>query len=610
MAHVPADRIIGTISVYNIGNVPLTLPLNGFEQSTANLITASVINEIGARAQTNQVRVFAYNHFSRNTWNNNEFVELVCTVAGMLVAQLQGGSQLGTILNDTVSTTVTLVTSGLVSQFPELQAWCNPQQAQAHRENIGALMNMKATLTGSSPMTMNVPMNNNRYATPGNMIVNQPSMGASYVHPQVNMSANNMYSSSRPAAEVPAAQWEEKSRYAYMEPIAPPVTFVPPVAVMEPITPVIAKPSTKSWKPTIEQPYRQLPRLDEKVSYTELHGVITQVVCEKYTDKDFIVDRERHRILGGAVEVSPQESINSIVGDVNALYSYSPTTVNEVFTSTIPEGGEMAEHICKDIIASVSIADLVLTNRLNFRELIRDPKNKIGVYRAFGAVTTPVLSHSVPEIFARKYSNLDELATFLISTARSIAELIPSAASVADISVLESKIAFIGSYNDHVTELVNDLLTNKLSLNFKISSFTDDYTAIRPFIAKKYGDIFVGGYERAAEALVKKLFGKCPEFDPPAALEDAEEVSYIPTTYSMTFVNVSSHELDFVAQEGEVYSISPISHTWLFRLAESLFRQSVNEVIDPLVDLLITNDGKCFKLHEGVLGTGCYLISA
>ena len=134
-----------------------------------------------------------------------------------------------------------------------------------------------------------------------------------------------------------------------------------------------------------------------------------------------------------------------------------------------------------------------------------NPESKnLEVCRGYGYVASALFMAKPMELFGgREYKNLEDIASAMVNYASDLAVKIPMETDEHKAAELESKIQFLNSLNEFLTEVVNDISLHKLSTALKISSFTDDIPHLAAAIEADYGEVFRNAFDR-----ISKEYGK------------------------------------------------------------------------------------------------------
>lgn len=114
-------------------------------QTYIGLVTSLLIAEIQSRVQANPLRMFMFNMYSRNGFQNEEFIELVdiaINYAEVLLMQRRAQST-DQAIRQAVSEVCAYAACGPVREYPAIQAYLNPQmvnEAQQGLQNMSIIV--------------------------------------------------------------------------------------------------------------------------------------------------------------------------------------------------------------------------------------------------------------------------------------------------------------------------------------------------------------------------------------------------------------------------------------------------------------------------------------
>lgn len=125
-----------------MGN-PHFLPQVGLHPGIADylpLITTAAISEIQANAGKNPLRMFMYNMFGQNHFNNQQFAELVQMIGDVATLRLmQGGVDVNSAISQAVTTCCQGFASAALFNYQALGQYLNPQQIQEANKAAGSM---------------------------------------------------------------------------------------------------------------------------------------------------------------------------------------------------------------------------------------------------------------------------------------------------------------------------------------------------------------------------------------------------------------------------------------------------------------------------------------
>lgn len=111
-------------------------------QTYTGLVASLIIAEIQSRIQTNALRTFMFNQYSRNGYQNDEFIELVditINYAEVLMMQRRAQSTEQAI-RQAVAETCAFAACGAIREFPAIQGYLNPQMFQEAQQGLQNMM--------------------------------------------------------------------------------------------------------------------------------------------------------------------------------------------------------------------------------------------------------------------------------------------------------------------------------------------------------------------------------------------------------------------------------------------------------------------------------------
>lgn len=397
---------------------------------------------------------------------------------------------------------------------------------------------------------------------------------------------------------------------------------MPPAAspTMAPLPPPVPK-TRDDWRPSIYQPYRTLVDLTEYTVEYELHPErnIAFELIKRKTEKD--MNREDHHIA----LLGHKYTLNGVVRKeqlANAVANMSKITYENLESALKkePESENLdliTQHIDKTWSMDCFLEDVIFRTKLNYRSH-QAKTGSCGVYRSFATIAKPIITvEAYDKVFQQVMSHrrFVDIAKKLKSIGLACNENMESgeATDRADLAMYCHEIDL------WLTKLVNQFLANNLSLGrVSIDKFTDDIDTVRDYLNDSYDANYSSALDRFefdllggqdlgnVESLEELRLNVQESFN---MTDEGFTVSFIPTHYSITYVDVMGRELNLAVESDEALLIQSTQTPVLYELVSSLFSQADAWSNKVSTHLLITRDDKIYQLHKGYLGIDSYLIS-
>lgn len=135
MLPVPCDYPVVALQSFNSNNPPYVPQVPLLPEGQALLVYASsaIANEVSARAQQTQARMFCYNMLSSDAWANAAFADVVkLTCDSAILKQRTGRAHTAAaVLVEAASEVLSLYTSMLVISYPDLARMLSPETVNA-----------------------------------------------------------------------------------------------------------------------------------------------------------------------------------------------------------------------------------------------------------------------------------------------------------------------------------------------------------------------------------------------------------------------------------------------------------------------------------------------
>lgn len=582
-------------TVYNTNNPPVMFNLLSTAefQNVIPAVIAILANDITNQATASAIRCFTYNQMSRNNWNNNDFAEACQFAVGLSQLNMYKRitNNIEQAVNQACMITSAAYTSINITKFPVLKQYIPVELVSTALQNIqefNGTMNEISNMfnNGGNMQTNNAYQPMNRQFQPAN---NQPyrnNFGSSFA---VNTGANNNVISNNVVNDRYA---ERNNNISKLQP----VVETPPMATQyyKDQPPQISK---KDWVATTVQPYRTLFNIKKYFAvYDEQYINGNKFVIETIRENEMGMDKNSHVVgyLPGAIN------------QVNATKTLSeldmPPAINKVINATVTDRStENTDAIVKSDIwtQETNLDDAIFTAR---KWLFKIGSTPIFTCNAF--IATPYL---LTRESNKLFSELENSATF-------------SEIAVCIDKAIKAEVPEAIILNNQMTELVNNILCNRLSLETNIDSFVEDLSSLVTHISKKYGGMWLNAWDTVENevVIVNDLFPKQSdnnENELTSILADTElddggvkaENIYIHTKrVSISLIDILSKDLNYNLSKNESLLISPDVSPSLFRLAEHLLGSNEDSI---QMNVLVTKDNVKYQLSKGAMVKNSYLIS-
>lgn len=613
------DQVMYPVLQYNEGNPPAVPAMNLPPQLSqwANYVSAMVANTFGANLY-NAPRVFAYNVVAENGWRNDSFVEVVTLVFTVLdLAQRQSRCALDTVMvNEAVAQAVTMFVSKLTYMYDDLRIRCSAQEQHAAMQNVQKMQSYIQAVNGAVNPGGNIG---------GNPMYQAPMQGGMGMQHRAPMGSNLQGAvgagntglggtqATPPAQNNPIQQGKFFQQRQQRPSFEKPVTQ--PVVVQETLT-------QKDWKTSDVQPYRVFynPKMESASYSRHSNGAVIETLTPL---EDNVVDREKHRlvsVLGNRLLVGSSErnvAIGASVSNLAAIRSKELEKAQEVELDD-PLRVEVSEFVYPSTLVDAFLESAIFCGRAHQREHQQKHPN-LTAYRCFAIIYRPqftIESYNAGLEKLSKAKSFPQLAEALISTATDIQTELNDL-NVAEQHPLHLDMGiYLNNLDTMLTEVVNSFLLNNLSLeNVKIDSFVEDVGGLMKYLEVNYSTRYAHAFTQFEHAVVGNLL-PFPDADTNSSLMNIltddgpkqPKFSFIPTTYSFTYLDVLSKELGLDNVSSVATLIREDKSPVLFEVADSLFKQIEGVVVQPTTHLLITQDQKIFKIYKGYLSANSYLI--
>jgi hypothetical protein len=579
----PCHVILSKITEYGYTSPPNIPPLPDIIPSVSHLVpivAAAIANEAGMKASSSQPRTLCYNLLSANYWNNQDYSDIITMSLDLALLSTSKGlfKSPDQAVYDSVSNVLTLFTSSLVCNFQELKYVCDPQVVEAAYINLSALSNLKVEISDF----LNYHQNN----VGNNMNNSQRLWDHSNQFGNNNQRINNGGSRSSYAAT----------------PVIP--------NRLGGIDPIFAGGNNRN-------DVTQMPNNIVEVN----RPIVPEVVEQKINNCVLVfggkeMDRSKHQIVRfGACNQNLEPAHNKLERAVN--------TFQQAVIDTDEYNKELAVSSLLDIEAPEMTDDLkslmelfdytmtpepyldtaIANGRLTQLETYCNKNKKVNLSRSFSSISNPIFTIADVKPFIRSLkesNNFSKLAVML----KEITKVI------IDKPALNDLVSVISSFDNIMTEYVNDFISNELRLSITITSFLEDIEALGGLLYNKYGDV----YGRSFTSFESDMIEVFNNYNYDANIKFIEtlagiNIAVVPVNYSLTYLVLDNAELGYDVGKDPLV-IDPTITPKLYFIVSSIFSQTKEKGIITTVNLLITSDGIKYKVYNDKIKNEMIIIRA
>lgn len=627
---LPAHESIIPIIQYSPDSPPVMFNIPNVLQHVVYLIPniiSAVVNEAGMKANLNPIRRFAYNMLANNFWQNQEMYDVVKHVADSMCLNLkkQLYRTLEASLSDSVDKVLSMYSSNLMFQYPELKSMVCQRTIDSAITNVGIFNNFKQECqammnTGHGNMydprmqqqQLQVPpgytLLSDGSMVPTNRLQQQPMMNTQQQVPQgYQMLPNGQI--------IPMQQMPQNMGGVYNPMLNQAVvgnnnsawgnnsfnTNVNEPTVVGAINDRFASRTESYHRPPVQQQYVQNV-VEEEVEINH------ELTIEGGTE----MDRSKHTIaiVGNSYEVKSEERAKIFTKSSNELSKVQ--NIDEDDDDSLSK-----QYLYPNALFDTSLDSAILNGRSKQISIQKDKAFK-QVFRSFNIITSPILSNTSVKAYVeaiKESSTLADIALKITSIGQSLSIVSKSETkSEEDINKAESAAIFLNQIDILLTEVINDFFKNKIGLELRIDSFSEDISDIPDYLRTKYGINYIKAYNAFEEELLSILFLEHDKSLVDSIMSDIQEtididnIGIIPINYSITYVPLTNKELGYNVEQDSVF-IDRSNTPTLYKLAKSLINHKKLIDLNTVYDLLITSDGCIYKLYKSYVNTDMFLIS-
>lgn len=603
---VPANYPVVPFVQYHPAQPPFVpnVPCHPNVQHVLPTISAAVANEISIKAQANAVRLFCYNLLVRNNYQNENFAEVVQLSADLIMINLL--KQVYRIpehgVNDVVAQILTMYSSSLVYQYPDLKSMVTPQVLDAAYQNASVFNNLKQEIFS---MRSNFPGHHNAPQFQGQYQAPNPGQGHWPVHPGSHMAAGMGYAP-------PVSNYPNNYNPGYVNPgygnpgYHSGVTFNPVGAVTtsrfgnseNSIAENLKQDRFFSRYAVHQEPEIQKP--DPAPIQVEKPTVSKYLEIEKGSE----MDRAKHQIsfFGDSFPV------DSLVRGQQHDKSADNLRIASV------EEEPPSPYLLNSCLLDPSLDMAIASGRMKQFEKQKETICN-SAFRCFSIVATPLICTEETKDYL---SNLLTAPSFTAMAVKmkAMATALSAKSNEGNQDYSLSLISYLNQINNVLTELVNNFLANRLGIghkNLNIDNFSEDISELGNYLHRQYGNNYSAALDTFESQVIDCLNEKFDEetlkdLNSNYEIPEGLNIDFLPINYSMTYVPMNDRELGYKVKD-KALVIDKVTAPTLHKIAKSLAAHKKQIELETLHDILITADGVRYHLFRNYVADDEYLIA-
>lgn len=606
---VPGDHPIAPLCRYDWMSPPYVpaIPLPPQVESMRASIASSVANEASGKATSSSARMYCFNLFASNNWNNQEFAETVKLVGEYVCLQLSKGlaRDLQTAIPEAANLMLTLYVSTLIFQVPELKAMIHQNAVQAASQNAPQFENVKKEILqmyhngtmGMMPQQMMQPqqmypgmhpqmqpMMNNGY--PQQQM--HPAMQQPYYQPQQQQYAANMNPNQTSGFSGGGNPQVAQSGYGHQEEDRFAGRATPPPVQQQHVQQVQQVQQTHQSPYYSNQPEPQKETPVEKPKPTEL-------VIDQGTE----MDRSKHQLayFGGLITQDLRPRMEAFQKSADLL------KVAYIEDDNSPVKAEWC--------VVFSLEEGIAMGRVEYQK--RQEAGNKDLYREFIMAASPIVAGKG----MCEYWDMIKGGTSFVGVAKKIQLLSASLQQKKtddNADEISQALNFLTSIDVKLTEMVNTFLRVNLGLKkVSIDSFISDIEDLGQYLYKKYGPLeqqAFTAFEGEVFDILMFPFSDDTKKDILNVFGEGSETLYpiFPESYTITHLFLNSKELGYHVED-EPVRINQQTTPALYNVVDSLLSHKKAMEMSTVADLLVCSDGVRYRVYRNCRLQGDYLIA-
>lgn len=611
---VPANAPLLPLTLYNSASPPY-LPSIAFHPTVEgyrSLVATAVANEASQKATANPARMFVYNLFCQEYWNNRDFAEN-CKMAADVVAMMtrqQGHRDPGGMASEAASKVLTLFSSYMVMAYPALQGLVPPNVLQSASINAPQFDNLKREI-------QEMYQNNNGY--------NQPMAHHSGYLPQQGMPMypqGGMYPHQGMQHPQQGMMMDPRMMHAGMQHphahlMQRPAPQLAPMAQgnghmfggYQQQMPMYANGDNEEdarFTRRNSQSNQQQHRVEETYPHHQQVAPAPKEPVQEVNNNELTIqegsemDRAKHQVVyfGESFTQNLDDRFERLAASTKELERSSSRDEN----SPVEEGWTFCS----------SIEKAVVEGQLK-QQILKEKTGVDQIFRHFVVIATPIVTGVGMGAYWDKIRSCMTFAG-MAKAIKNLAIALEDSKNEENKDEVQSTINFLTTIDNRLTNLVNRFLRISLDLNaVNIDSFTEDVADLSDYLGNNYGNREVRAlehYEREVHSALNHDLddGAAVEVKQFHGLDKDKDYPLFQENYSFTHVFMNSRELGWRTNEKPL-RINRDTTPALFSIVDSLSKHKKDQEAPTLHDMLVSSDNQIYHLYRDYRQPNEYMIS-
>ena len=578
------------------------------------VISAAIALEIQNQAQSNRLRIFMFNQYSANAFNNQDFMGLVCMTVDLLTPVLNNGlyTTLEAASHDLIPKMVEALCVLNLRLYPDLERCVNPGAENGIRAVIqtydqwSQCMNPQFTARFRQQMVGNTGWGSNNV----NMD-NRPTFsgrGPSNTH----SNGGSVFNNSGPRATVingnnsnnQGTGRDYGSRYADRA-----QQQQQPQKQATSVVPQDIQPQEIVWYPSAKYPY--LPAYNPN-RYVLILEKENGIVAPTFKERNVEMDYDRHATGPTTFGAMPKGTdISGVAAAMTKIHS----AVEEVNKAPVvePEDDEVpvTTKINHQWACETSEEGAWFSAELKrFDETLRSENVMPAIYRCYADLAQPILANRKNVEFVQSLANAKAFTVAREILANADDDVNPELLMIC---------------KKRLTDLINRIVKQQLSIpKLAIDDFCDDLGELIALIKRRFGDVVSEAFTKFQKEQLAALFRLLTDVETRQTTAQymvgdvpddrlVPDVLFLTSGYSLTLVNCLSYQLEIELNPEVAVMVTSKGNQVLFDLMAGLFDVATSRLqkgLNPIArHLLKTIDGRVLEATQGSIVEKAYLLT-
>jgi hypothetical protein len=257
-----------------------------------------------------------------------------------------------------------------------------------------------------------------------------------------------------------------------------------------------------------------------------------------------------------------------------------------------------------EIIKS-SVDDAINTGHVLNEEFLEEQPSEV-IFRCFATIAEPIITKHSSELLISEIRECNDFDQILEVYAKK------EVYNFGSDKIKKSAFKALNTINSRLTDHVNMFLRNNMFSDLRIDSFVSDIVELKEMI-KNMERVEYEAFNIFEDTVMSSIITSISnqnidEMRNNLDIYDNINCSYLCSSISITYMNLTAKELFLPINKDAFYNIDPNTDPTLFEIVASLKDHKLMMVTPTLTDILVTKDNIAFKIYGNVINRNTYVM--